>query len=545
MLSNIRIKDFAIIDDLEIEFRENFSVITGETGAGKSILIGAITMLLGSRGDTDLIRSKSDELVVEGLFQNGDNQLIIKRTLNRQGRSKILLNGDMTALSTIRERTASLVDISGQHQHQILLNEDSHIDILNRYTELGEELIEYNKLKKEYTELKNRLDELTRMALEKENRLDLLRYQRDELAGLAISREEHDQLVTESNILRNASRFEEVLKEVESLLYSRDDSAVELIGRSEKRLSELIEMSSEYKRIVEELSQIKAVVSDIASLIISRLSSIDLSYERLNEVEGRLHRIRQICKKYRMNIEEIKERLSKIEEEIDLLLNSDIQIENTERELKDIFDKIVRSATDIHNKRENAASELTKRCEEILKRLGFKDAKITFDIKFEKPSDFKDSSRILEDGFDRVRILFAPNTGEEFKPLMKIASGGELSRVMLAFKSALLGRDTVSTYIFDEVDTGIGGAVAESVGLFLRELSRKRQVICITHLPQIASLAKEHFAVIKTVERGRTRISIKRLNYKERLNEIARMLGGEKISEKNRAYAEELLEKNN
>ncbi len=545
MLSYIRIKDFAIIDDAEIEFDGDFSVITGETGAGKSILIEAITLLLGSRGDTDFIRNKADELMVEGLFQTGEDQLLIKRTLNISGRTKVYINGEMATLSQLKERTSFLVDISGQHQHQMLLNEDFHIDILNRYADIEQELIEYRRLKGEYFVLKARLDNLLNMLSEKENRLEFLRFQKNELKDAAISKEEYESLIEESNILKNSSRFQDVLKEVESLLYSRDGSVVELIGRSEKRLSELISISSEYSRLIDELSQARTVISDIAELLNARLNNTDFSYERLDEVEGRLHRIKRICEKYKIGVEDIKSRLSKIEDEINLLTNSDIEIDNTENGLKSVFDKLCNLASILHQKRVSAAEELVKRCEGILNRLGFKGANIRFEINYEKPSDYKDDKKILENGFDRVRILFAPNTGEEYKPLMKIASGGELSRVMLAFKSALLGRDTVSTYIFDEVDAGIGGAVAESVGLFLKELSKKRQVICITHLPQIASLAREHFTVIKAVEKGRTKIHIRRLNKDERIDEIARMLGGQKITAKNRAYAEELLEKNN
>ena len=544
MLSHIRIRDFAIIEDVEIDFAERFTVITGETGAGKSILLQAITLLLGARGDTDFIRNKSEELSVEGVFSIDGKEILIKRFLNRSGRSKIYIDGEIATLNQLNKLAGFFVDISSQHQHQLLLNEDFHTGILDSYLGNDSLLAEYRKLREEFLNEKAELDRLRSLIVDKDSRLDFLRFQRQELSDIAMSREEYNALLDESNILKHGSRYKELLTEIDSILYSGDNCIVELLGKVKKRFVDISSISKEFEKDIESISSAESIVSDIAHNISSRISKSDFSYERLDEIEGRLLRVKRVCEKYRMNIEEIRPRLEKIEREIEQLENSDIITRDIEKRLNDVFERIKVVGEEIYKQRKKASKELIAKCEETLKRLGFRGSKVEFEIAHRVPESAGDMDRIQENGFDRVRILFAPNVGEDFKPLSKIASGGELSRVMLAFKNAVSGRDVVDTYIFDEVDAGIGGAVAESVGLFLKDVSKRKQVICITHLPQIASLANEHLTVEKIVEGGRTVLQIRRLSKDERVEEIARMLGGHRITEKNRAYAKELLERN-
>ena len=545
MLSHIRIKDFAIIDDVEIDFGEGFTVITGETGAGKSVLLQAITLLTGARGDTEFIRTKSEELSVEGVFYIKGEEILIKRTLSRTGRSKIYINGEMSTLNQLTKTAALFVDISSQHQHQLLLNEDFHTEILDAYIQEEGLTGEYRRLREEFLSTKMELDRLRSMIVDRDSRLDFLRFMRQELLDVAISREEYESLLNESSILRHSSRYKELLSEIDSILYSGENSIIELLGRLKKKLGDILSISKEFESDLEGISNAESILQDIAHNVSSKMSGGDFSYERLDEVENRLLKIKRVCEKHRMEVEEIKPRLEKLEKEIEQLENAEIITRDIEKDLFGIFERLRAAGEGIYEKRKRAAKELASRCENILKRLGFKGSKIEFEIVHKSPTGIDDIESIRENGFDRVRILFAPNVGEDFKPLSKIASGGELSRVMLAFKNAISGKDLVDTYIFDEVDAGIGGAVAESVGLFLKEISRKRQVICITHLPQIASLADEHMTVEKRVEGGRTLIRIKRLSKDERIEEIARMLGGHRITEKNRAYARELLERNN
>ncbi|MGB9600545.1 MAG: DNA repair protein RecN, partial [Myxococcota bacterium] len=537
MLSHIRIKDFAIIDDVDIQFGDCFTVITGETGAGKSILIQAITLLLGSRGDTDFIRNKSEELLVEGIFQIDDKELLIRRTLNRSGRSKIYINDELATLNQLKDATAFMVDISGQHQHQMLLNEESHIDIVDKYASNSEIIEKYKKIRDEYFLLLSEIKRLNELKLEKDSRLDYLKYQREELSSVAVSREEYENLINESSVLRHSSKFQQILSETESIIYSQDANIVGLIGKVRKRLLELSSISRDFECYIKEFENFESLLSELNKMISDRLTRTDFSSDRLDTVEGKLHRIKRVCEKYRISVEEIIPRLKKIDEEIYQLENSEIISKDTEKRLESVFESLKKTAEELHKIRVHSSKDISTRCEEVLERLGFKGSRIKFEIEFNPPADIFDSSKVLEKGFDIVRILFAPNIGEEFKPLFKIASGGELSRVMLAFKSAISGSDVVRTYIFDEVDAGIGGAVAESVGRFLKELSQKRQVICITHLPQIASLASDHFTVEKFVENRRTSIRIRRIKGEERVEEIARMMGGHKITEKNRAYA--------
>ncbi len=543
MLSHLRIKDFAIIDDVDIQFGGGFTVITGETGAGKSILIEAITLLLGSKGDTDFIRNKSEELIVEGVFEQGGKELLIRRSLNISGRSKIYINNEISTLSQLRDLMALVVDISGQHQHQMLLNEEFHIEIVDSYAADTKLLGEYRLLRDEYLSLLSELNRLETIVREKDSRLDFLKFQRQELAGAAIEQAEYERLLEESNILKNGARFQQMLADAESLLYGQDESISAMLGRLRKRISELSVISKEFESFQGELSGVEAVLSELEKLISRKLTKTDFSPERLDEVESRLHLIKRLCEKYRISVDELVPRLRKIESEIAELENSEIVTKDIRKRLESVFSELNRKAERLHQVRLKSSAEIASKCEQILQRLGFKGAEIRFEIQYEKPSGIYDREKVCERGFDRARILFAPNVGEEFKPLSKIASGGELSRVMLAFKSALSGKDVVDTYIFDEVDAGIGGAVAESVGRFLKELSVKKQVICITHLPQIASLGSEHFTVEKVVQNRRTTIRIRRIKGEERVEEIARMLGGHTITEKNRAYARELLDR--
>ncbi|MCX7943008.1 MAG: DNA repair protein RecN [Deltaproteobacteria bacterium] len=544
MLTHLQIKDFAIIDDVDIQFGRGFNVITGETGAGKSILIEAVSLLLGSRGDTDFIRNKSDELVVEGVFLEDGEEVTVRRSLNRAGRSKISINGEMRTLNQLREKTFYMVDISGQHQHQMLLNEESHIEIIDRYFSKYDIIEDYKALRDEYFSLLGELKRLNSLVNERESRLDFLRYQRQEIEKIALSKEELDRLLEESNILKNSAKFQQILLDIESVLYSQDSSIISMIGRLKKKILELSKISKGFESYLSGIDDFEAFIVEFKNHITEKINKTDFSPERLDEVEGRIQQVKRICEKYKISVEELIPRLKKIETEIEELENFEIKTSDVKQRLISVFEEMCRKAELLHQMRVKSSNEVSKKCEVILQKLGFKDAKIKFDISFELPSDMYNSERVLHTGFDKVRILFAPNLGEEFRPLSKIASGGELSRVMLAFKSALSGRDRVSTYIFDEVDAGIGGAVAESVGIFLKGLSRDKQVICITHLPQIASLADDHFIVEKIVKNQRTSIKIRKLQGDERVEEIARMLGGQRITEKNREFARELLERN-
>ncbi|MCX7957741.1 MAG: DNA repair protein RecN [Deltaproteobacteria bacterium] len=543
MLSHLRIKDFAIIEDADIQFGKGFTVITGETGAGKSILIEAITLLLGSRGDTEFIRNRCEELTVEGIFEHGQKELLVKRTLNLSGRSKIYINSELATLNQLKDATKLLVDISGQHQHQMLLNEEFHTEILDRFASDEEILAEYRHLREEYLSLIQELIRLENLAKEKDSRLDFLRFQRQELSEAAVRKDEYDTLLQESNILRNGAKFQQILSETLSLLSGDDRGISAVLGKLRKKLNELSLISKDFEPFIRDIEEAGAVLSELEKSISDKLSRTDFSGERLDAVESKLHRIKRICEKYRITPEEILTRLRKTETEINDLENSEIATKDTRKRIEQVSAMLIKKAERLHQVRIKSSEEISKRCEDVFQKLGLRGSGIRFEILFEPPSDIYDRERFGENGFDRVRILFAPNVGEEFRPLSKIASGGELSRVMLAFKSVVSERDIVGTYIFDEVDAGIGGAVAESVGMFLKGLSKTRQVICITHLPQIASLGDEHYTVEKVVQNKRTTIKIKKLSDKERIEEIARMLGGHTITEKNRAYARELLEK--
>ncbi len=554
MLITLRVTNFAIISELEINFESGLNIISGETGAGKSILVGAVNLLLGGRASPELIRTGFEEARVEGLFdvsrvpsvkkileshgfESGDD-LLINRTISRTGRNRVFINGKLATVSLVQQITSGLVDISSQHEHQRLLNPETHLAVLDNFGELSEQLSIYEEEFFRYEALRKKLETLEKEAKNREEQLEFIRYQIREIKKLKLRPGEEEELEKERNLLRHAEHLYSASKESYDLLYGEAGSVLDKLDSIGKNLEELSVIDSETKDFLEILNQCQVNLSELAYSLRDYRNNITFNPGRLSEIESRLHQIQKITKKYGGSSEKTLERLRDLEEKLELLENTSFFIEETRSKMEKVCERLSEKAQNLSDSRKKIAKRFASEVEQNLKELGMPDAR--FSVHFDKLPD----RQFTRSGMDVVEFFFSANPGEELKPLAKIASGGELSRIMLALKVLLSDSQSREILIFDEVDTGIGGKTASLVGRMLREISRNQQVICITHLPQIACFGDIHFSVYKELRNKRTETFIKSLDDGEREIEIARMLGGLEISEKSLAHARELLKLN-
>ena len=551
MLVTLRVSNFAIISELEINFESGLNIISGETGAGKSILVGAVNLLLGGRASPELIRSGFDEARVEGLFDISqtrqpkriledhgfdiEEELLINRSISRSGRNKVFVNGKLATVSLIQKITSGLVDISSQHEHQRLLDPETHITVLDDFGDLTDQLVEYETVFSEYETLQKKLETLQKEALSKEQQVDFIKYQIREIKKLKLQPGEEQELDTERNLLRHAEHLHSASSESFELLYGETGSVLDKLSTIKKNLEELSRIDKSTQNFLEILEQCEINLSELAYAIRDYKNNVTFNPVRLSEIESRLHEIQRVTKKYGGSTEKVLEHLQNLEKKLEQLENTSFFIEETKSKLRKVHEKVYEKASQLSETRKKVAVRFAEAVENNLKQLGMPDARFSVVIE-ELPE-----RQVNQKGMDTVEFFFSANPGEELKPLAKIASGGELSRIMLAIKVLLSGHQSREILIFDEVDTGIGGKTASLVGRMLHQISKNQQVICITHLPQIACFGDVHFSVYKELVDNRTETFIKRLDNEEREKEIARMLGGLKISEKTLAHARELL----
>lgn len=549
MLTELNIKNFAIIDSLNVTFEEGFNVLTGETGAGKSIIVDAVELVLGGRASSEMIRSGCDEAVVEAAFDisdvvglreklgeigiEADDTLLIKRVVSLSGKNKVFINGSMATIAMLSDIGEFLVDIHGQHEHQTLMKVERHIDILDGYAEVGslrhDMAVVYIELNRAGTELMS----LKVAEADKERRLDILRFQSDEIEKAKLLEGEEEGLLEERKLLSNAERLFEAGNTALEFLYSQSGSALELIKKAGSKVADIASLDESLKDTAEALSSASASVEDAAMTIRDYIGKISFDSDRLNEIEERLDLIGRLKRKYGNTVSKVLKCKEDVDEELESIERAEERIAEFEKKIEGLRGNGLQVAKALSDKREKAAVGLKKKVEAELSDLGMKKA--LFEVKMERFSD------ISAKGSDRVEFLLSSNPGEAPKPLSKVASGGELSRIMLALKKVLAGPSGVPTMVFDEVDSGIGGGVAEVVGRKLREVAEGRQVLCITHLPQIAAQADLHYAISKREESGKTVTALNKLYKENRINEIARMLGGITITEATRIHAEEIL----
>jgi DNA repair protein RecN (Recombination protein N) len=544
MLKELRIKNLAIIDNLRVRFENGFNVLTGETGAGKSIIVDSLSLALGSRAQSDLIRTGEKEAVVQAFFEvenikelpamgiDISDGIILRRIISATGKSRSYINDTMVSLQSLTEIGRMLVDIHGQHEHQSLLSVDKHKMFIDLFGKLNDDREKVESLYKEVQVLKQEESDLRQKARERSHRVDLLRFQINEIESASLRINEKEELTEERNILSNMKRLKELVETAYSNIYSEEGSCIEKLTTVITKVKEMSSVDHRLSEILSLLEEAMPLIEDASFSLRGYKDKINTEPERLTGVEDRLELIKRLEMKYGEGIENILKYRDEAEKELKRLEIIDERLDVIEAECKEKEEMLLQSAIILSEKRKEVARKLEELIKNELKELYFNDAEFVIDIKQES---------ISSQGIDKIEFLFSANPGEPPKPLAKIASGGELSRVMLALKGILADFDRIPVLIFDEVDAGIGGKAAKSVGKKLKAISNRHQVLCTTHLPQIASLGDFHLKVEKGQKNERVCVEVKELQGRERINEIARMLSG-KITEVSLKHAKELLE---
>lgn len=555
MLKELRIKNLAIIDDLTIRFGTGLNVLTGETGAGKSIIIDALGLALGERAQTEMIKTGKNEASVEAFFEVSDRPhgsepqrlleqmgimcedgIILRRNIyiSSAGKSRAYINDSIVNIQSLCDIGRALVDIHGQHEHQSLLSTDNQRTLLDFYGKLQDKRAEVEAMFYEVQSLKKELSELKANVKERAHRIDLLSFQINEIDSASLKTGEKEALEKERVILLNLNKLSELTETAYAMLYESEGACVEKLSSV---ISKLKEMSSIDPSIDETLSLLDSAMPllEDASVSLRRYKEkYDLDPRRLESIEERLENIKRLEKKYGEGVDAILRYRDEAGKELLSLGQTDEKTDTIENQLREKEKKLLDAAVDLSEKRKKTAEEISRAVEKILKELAFEKVEFRVDIK---------SSPLSSSGMDAVEFLFSANPGELPKPLTRVASGGELSRIMLALKNILADVDRIPVLIFDEIDAGIGGRTAESVGMKLKKLAKTHQVICITHLPQIASTADFHLMTEKFQKKDGVSVKIKELSPEERKTEIARMLSG-KVTDVSLKHARELLERN-
>lgn len=547
MIKEMRIKNYALLNKVDITFEDGFNVLTGSTGTGKSILINALSLLLGEKGEVNTIRKEEDKAIVEGVFSVSDkvndilkshgipldDKLIIRRTVSRKGGGGVYINGSIVNLRILREISDLLFDIHGQHEHQLLLNEDTHIDFLDAYGKLLKEREEIENLYNEIKKLKLILNEKVKEKEEIEQKKELYEYQKKELEGLKFSPTQYEEIKEEKKVLENFNEISRIVGEATINIEESESSILNKLSEISDELKSASNFDKKLDSVYKRINESYLVLQDTMLDLVRYRDSLDYDKERLNELDEIVNKVEQLKKKYRCNYPELIALKKDLENKIFNIGSLTKEIE----ELKNNIDKVEKTLLDlselISQKRHEISSQFENNVEKELKDLGFEKAHFKVDI--------KDKSKIDEKGKDIVKFLFEPNIGEGWNPLSKIASGGEISRVMLALKSILSDVDKVEGLVFDEIDSGIGGSLGIKLGEKMKEIGKNRQVLCVTHLPNLASEANFHLKVDKLTEKKRTITKVYQVKGQKRVKEIARMLSGDKLSDTAIKHAKELL----
>ncbi|MFZ2447603.1 MAG: DNA repair protein RecN [Syntrophobacteraceae bacterium] len=558
MLKELAIHNFAIIRELEIGFQDGLNVLSGETGAGKSILVGAINLILGSRASQEMIRSGAAEAAVEAVLAGppGDicrgvldgwgiergAELTIRRSISRTGRNRVFINDQAVSVQQLQQLSPLLISISGQHEHQLLLDPEVHLGLLDAFGGLDPLC---GRVRESWSAWLATKDELSRARRAREQRaaqLDFLLFQLQELEAAKIQPHEDEELGREREILKNAAVLSEAAQKALGSLYADRGAVLERLAEIEKELFSLTRIDPAQGHMLEYLDQARINLKELSHLIQQYSGRIVFNPARLSEVEERLALLGRLGKKYGSSADEMLARLKELRGLVGQEAESGFREEEIERKLEEHRRQYLDLAGELSRKRSEASGRLATEVERNLAELDMPRAR--FAAQFTEGGEGGGREPLFSPaGMDRVEFLLSANPGEDLKPLAKVASGGELSRILLALKSLLSRKGEAETLIFDEVDAGIGGRTAELVGLQLKKLAGRHQVICITHLPQIACHARWHYLVKKEAGAGGTATSIQMLADGERCEELARMLGGVSISDKVREHAKELLEK--
>lgn len=554
MILELYMKNCALIEELRLDIDKNLNILTGETGSGKSIIIGALGLCLGGKYDRSFLRKGTEKGLVEAVFdvnnqklkekllENGidieeDNQIIISKEIFDDGKSISRINGRNVKVSFLKEISNYLIDIHGQHQNQVLFDKDTHIDFLDLF---GEELLyesksDYEKTYIEYNEVKKALNVLTEnkddMQIQRE--IDLIKFQINEIESANLNENEYEDLLKQRDVYRNGEKIFTNLNNAYLNLYDGSINSVDLISKSLGDLGAIAQYDEKLNDYNDTIERIMYELQDISRDIRSYKENIDFSPYELEQIEQRVDEINTLRRKYGDTIEEILTYKDKINERLDEILNRDEKVEELKLKLKKVEDILVIKAEKLTQKRKEVARNLQEKLLYELKSLNMKN--VVFEVSFGK-------STFNAKGQDDIEFMISFNLGEDIKPIYKVASGGEMSRFMLAFKTILADIDEIDTLVFDEIDTGISGIAAQIVGEKLSFIAKKKQIICITHLPQIAANADTHYCIEKKTSNERTFTVISRLDDNQRKDEIARLIAGSNITEKTMEHASEIIE---
>src|SRR3989338_6619015 len=555
MLLQLNIKDFAIIDNLQITFGRGLNILTGETGAGKSIIVDAVKLILGDRASLDDIRSSKDEAVVEAMFDMSslkdiaelletaglpnEENIIVRRVISRSGKNRTFINNSMANLTLLQEIGSRIIDIYGQHDHQSLTKSDEHIDILDAFAGLLALRDDVAKAYREFYSIKSELDSLTADSQSLLEKQDFLTFQSKEIGEAGLKAGEDEELKKEKERLANAEKLFEAANSGYDSLYASSGSILERLTQILNKLKDVSKFDAELKPVIENMESSVCQLDDAAVSLRDYTQGISFEPQRLENVDNRLDLINKLKKKYGATIEVVLQKKVEVDKELDNIIHHDERIAELKEAVEKSKENVLKLSKKLSEKRVDSAKLLKKKVEEELSDLNMK--KTVFEVRIEKHKDVNGGFILGEKGIDRIEFFISPNIGEEPKPLSKIASGGELSRIMLAIKR-ITTTGKIPVLIFDEVDAGIGGGTAEVVGRKLKEVSKNHQVLCITHLPQIAAYADTHYSVSKEVRGGRTVAEVRDLKGDDRIAELSRMLGGVKITDRTREHAREMLE---
>ena len=550
MLTDLIIKNFAIIENLHVSFSGGFNVLTGETGAGKSVILDAVGLLLGGRARGDVIRSGTEEASVEAIFVvddsspvrqrldaaglvNGD-ELLVRRLVSRSGKNRVFINGSAVTLAQLRELTVGLVNIYGQHEHQNLQQVESHLEMLDTFGGLDKELRQYQRAYARYQQHSSDLKQLDLAERERCQRLDMLAFQKKELEEARLQAGEDEELEHERSLLLNAEKLLSATRGGYDLLYDGSHAVCDQLGGIIAQLEDLQDVDASFTPLVETLQSSMYALEDVATVLRDYAEKLDFEPSRQEQVEQRLSQLTSLKKKYAPTLVELIEYQNQVSTEFELLNNSGQRRDELEILLAESKQELSSVGRQLSAARNKAAGELSHLVEEELTGLAMGSAR--FSVAFtslDDPADY---------GLEKGEFYLAANPGEPAQPLAKVASGGELSRIMLALRRSAPEGDSVRTLVFDEVDAGIGGEAATAVGEKIAQLGCELQVLCVTHLPQVAAFANHHYRVEKHAEGGRTSTQLNLLNDDQRIREMARMLGGAQVGEQTLIHARELIE---
>ncbi len=563
MLKLLQIRNFALAENLTIEFQPGLNILTGETGTGKSILVGALAAALGDRVFTEVVRSGFEKANIEAVFDvshlpnirtileekgiNFDRELLLRREISSKGATRAFINDSPVTITTLSEIGDYLVDIHGQHEHQSLLKQEIHRYFLDAFGKLHPLLREVSDQFGKLSQIQNELKQLEEKQQNLTEKLELYRFQLEEIDKARLETGEDAELEEQRKLLADSEKLFEISNRLLQIFNGDEAGLIDLMGEANANLEDLSEYSNELKNLFQEFNSARIVVTEASRSIEEFQNTLEFDPQRLEEVEARLNLITTLKKKYGSTIEEIQQYGEQIGQDLDSHENFEFELGKLRKSYQDELDQFTETALRLSDQRKQMACQMEEVVQEQLKLLGMEKTRFQIQIEFVKDDGgivLMDGKRFYADqsGLDRIEFYISTNPGEEFKPLNKIVSGGEISRIMLALKSILADVDRIPTLIFDEIDLGVSGRIAQAVGRSIGKLSNMHQVLCITHLPQIASQGEAHFTVEKYVKEERTFTKVTGLSEAERIEEIARLIGGRTITDTVRESARQLIE---